>query len=104
MQDEHESQGLPALRTPQTPGKPWPSCLPLLLSPGAALEFHNPDGLAGNLGLEDSFVLGSWNIGDFIRAVGHPKCPGASGLRARETRISAGVPRPHVEHLTLIGP
>ena len=91
-------KGLPALQTSTDPSKPLAqtSCPPVSLSCLApALEFHNPDGLAGkgNLGLVDSFALESSNIVggvDFVRAVGHANCPGVSGFKARETRSGGG--------------
>ena len=83
-----DPKGLPALQTPTDPSKPLAqaSCPPVSLSCLApALEFHNPDGVAGkgNLGFVDSFALESSNIVgggvDFVRAVGHANCPGEIG-------------------------
>lgn len=71
-------------RPPRTPGKPLPRTP--ALSPLS--EFHNPAGLAGKGGSGSCRFICTWIIGhwDFVRAVRHPNCPGASGFGAGETR------------------
>lgn len=79
----------------QTPGKRLPrtpALSPLSFSPGLAPEFHSPDGLAGKGGSGSCRFICTWIIEhwDFVRAVGHPNCPGASGFRAGEMWSGGG--------------